>query len=572
MQIQLQSRAQNFEDYGACSSGVAAGPPPRPDLDALYEAQAQTVSPNLSRVASNLLPATIQQEFAQELGQLAADKDQFHGLMASAFGPNYDRTAAEQLRQRALAGDTSWLPRIRFVGNETLQGAHGAYDAKTATVLLNQNNRGNLKLLVQTFAEETGHHLDTLLNAKDSRGDEGEAFRRVLFGEKLSQSQWADIRSENDSGTIQLDGKSVTVEFWNPFSEIAAGISNAASWVSDQVSSVTQGVAEAAVNAGNWVSGAAATVLDAGNSAIRWAGDTLTAAWDWSLGGLTEAWEWSKKAASDAWNWTRKASESTWNFVKDEGERIWDAAKTIGKGVLNGAIGAVKNVGELLGQFGKGLGRVVSGDSEGWKNMGLALAKIPQTVVDAGIMVGGSVVSAVQTIGHLEPKGRSLTDAELSQLRPIFGDSIDYDSVVIKEGDSGILTVSGRAFVLGNTIYLPPKDANDISVLAHEMTHVWQHQNGGTDYASEALVARYMSAENEHEAYTWQNSVPATPWSELNPEQQGAFIQSAMTNEAFAHQPPQFVRVPPGFSGTLTDLNRYLDTALAQINAGLGAP
>ena len=50
-----------------------------------------------------------------------------------------------------------------------------------------------------------------------------------------------------------------------------------------------------------------------------------------------------------------------------------------------------------------------------------------------------------------------------------------------------------RALTRGNTIYMknnPPGSTTWFSTLVHETTHVWQNQNGGTDYMSAALHAQ----------------------------------------------------------------------------------
>src|SRR5262245_5857540 len=65
--------------------------------------------------------------FAQEFGAKAADPAAFHAFMAQVYGDNYDHAKAEQFRQRALQGDYSWLPEIRFVSDSVLQHANGAF-------------------------------------------------------------------------------------------------------------------------------------------------------------------------------------------------------------------------------------------------------------------------------------------------------------------------------------------------------------------------------------------------------------------------------------------------------------
>lgn len=151
--------------------------------------------------------------FERQFAELAQDPDAFHQLLGKAFG-NYDREAAEALRQRALSGDFSWLPTVEFVPAGTLQGAHGAYDAEGGRVLLNSELISDPELLRATYAEEVGHHLDSLLNATDAPGDEGAIFRLLLSGQTLSATQLATLRAENDHATIVHDGRNVQVEFF----------------------------------------------------------------------------------------------------------------------------------------------------------------------------------------------------------------------------------------------------------------------------------------------------------------------------------------------------------------------
>jgi type VI secretion system secreted protein VgrG len=83
--------------------------------------------------------------------------------------------------------------------------------------------------------------------------------------------------------------------------------------------------------------------------------------------------------------------------------------------------------------------------------------------------------------------GRVLTTGEIALARSIFGDSIDYTEVRIFEG----LTSDGAAAsAIGSNIFFPTEtflnDYSDLSdalrgeagVFLHEMTHVWQDQNG----------------------------------------------------------------------------------------------
>jgi pimeloyl-ACP methyl ester carboxylesterase len=204
-------------------------------------------------------PGDVQSQFRKQFGALAADTKQFHETMRGIFGEGHDSAKAEQYRQQALSGDFSWLPPVEFVDADVLGGAHGAYDSESGKVLLNRELQGDASLAAATYMEEAGHHLDAQLNTVDSRGDEGELFRRVLSGEKLSQAQVAEIRAENDKGTIQLHGRSVEVEFWKPFKALkkaaqavgnaidkaADAVGNAAQWVGNKVSGIGKAIGNA---------------------------------------------------------------------------------------------------------------------------------------------------------------------------------------------------------------------------------------------------------------------------------------------------------------------------------------
>jgi hypothetical protein len=445
----------------------------------------------------------VQATFRRQFGELAANKEQFHDTMRQVFGEGYDAAKAEQFRQQAQAGNFDWLPPVKLVSAETLGGANGAYDAESGTVLLNASL--DPTLAAATFVEEAGHHLDAQLNRKDSAGDEGELFRRVLSGEKLTSAQVAEIRAENDKGIIHVNGQAKEVEFWNPFKAIG----NAAKAVGNAVAGAAQAV-------GNAVSGAA---------------------------------------------------QAVGNVVKEAAVRVGDGVRSLATGVASTVVGAVRNVGEGLGTFAGGIGKIFKGDFlDGLKQMGSGLVKtFLQTPADAVLMLGGRAVSAIQTLIGVEPAGRKLTGDEIETLRKVYGDSIDYSRVRIKEGDAGLFSTTGRAFAHGDTIYIPKEDLPlTKDLLVHEMAHVWQHQNGGTDYMSEALWAQYFG-----DGYEFEKALDeGKSWEQLNPEQQGEFLQHAQRAGFFDNPDPnrRFI------ADNGKDYTAQLNEALRQVRAGKGAP
>jgi hypothetical protein len=244
--------------------------------------------------------------------------------------------------------------------------------------------------------------------------------------------------------------------------------------------------------------------------------------------------------------------------------RVGDAVRSVATGVVSTVTGVVKNVGEGIGTFFGGVGKLFTGHfMDGLKQMGSGLVKtFLQTPADAVLMLGGRAVSAIQTLVGLEPAGRKLKDSEIAELRKVYGDSIDYSSVRLKEGNVGLFGLTGRAFTHGNTIYIPNGSMPlTTDLLVHEMGHVWQHQNGGTDYMSEALWAQ-----NVGDGYDFEKGLQeGKSWSQLNPEQQSELLQTAYASGFFDG---------PGrtFSYNGRDYTDYLNRALEQIRRGEGAP
>ena len=159
-------------------------------------------------------------------------------------------------------------------------------------------------------------------------------------------------------------------------------------------------------------------------------------------------------------------------------------------------------------------------------------------------------------LAHLSP-------TEKAELEKVYGDSIDYDSVKIVEGDTGIMTVGDAARTIGNTIYIP-KSLLPLSqsLLTHEMGHVWQFQNGGDDYMREALWGQYVG-----DGYDYEKGIKeGKSFSDLNPEQQ-ADLMRELYNSGFAGDPAGHPFIIDG-----VDYSAYATEALRQVRNGEGAP
>ena len=515
--------------------------------------------------------AYVREHFEQEFGKLAGDPEKFHAMMKEVYGEGYDKQAAEQMRQQALKGDYSWLPKVEFVDAATLGGAHGAYDKDSGTVFLSRDLIGNPKLAAQTFMEEAGHHLDTKLNKTDTQGDEGEMFRRLMAGEKLTTAQKAEIRAENDKGTITVNGKTIEVEFWNPFKAIGKAVKSVGKAIGKAVTGVAKGVGRVFEGIGKGIKNVFEGVFEGVGGFFKnlftgHIGDAFGALWR----GIDKAVFKSTGAILDG---VLDGTQTMFNGVTEllpgflqkpvrwVSDRVFDAGRSVVMGAHGIISSAANNLVEAGGTFLGGVGKIFTGDFKGgFKDMGLGLLKVVQTPVDALILGLGKGISAIQTLVGLEPPGRKLTDAEIADLKKVYGDSIDYDQVRIKEGFSGLFSTNDRPFAHGNTLYM--KDRNvDSELLTHEMMHIWQYQNGGSDYMSEALTSQWWG-----KGYDWEASVPGTAWEDLEPEQQAEFMEKAWASGFFDDEANnRFV-----FGGV--DYTDYLKTALVKVRNGEGAP
>ncbi len=101
---------------------------------------------------------------------------------------------------------------------------------------------------------------------------------------------------------------------------------------------------------------------------------------------------------------------------------------------------------------------------------------------------------------------RSLTDMERKFLFPVFGNTLDYDSISISTG--GIkqwLGISPQT--VGNTVFLRPfwwgercvypdgsLSSSGERLLAHEVAHAWQFQHQGFHYVGCSLLTQVLSS------------------------------------------------------------------------------
>ncbi|AKJ03880.1 hypothetical protein ATI61_116129 [Archangium gephyra] len=242
-------------------------------------------------------------------------------------------------------------------------------------------------------------------------------------------------------------------------------------------------------------------------------------------------------------------------------------------GLVSAGLGVLRNLWWAVKCFARGLGRLLTGKfSTGGQELRRGVLKLVQLPLDVLLSLGGRVLSGIQTLVGIEPVGSRLAPRQIAELRKVFGDSLDYERVRLKVGRLGLLSLAGRPFVLGHTLYVPrdiPRtDAAALQLPMHlliqEMGHIWQYQAGGTDYVCETLWSPWFG-----EGSDWRTALDAgRSWGELDPEQQVRLLKVAYARSGYFEAPGQrFVDEDTG-----VDYTGQLARALEQLRTRKGAP
>jgi len=134
---------------------------------------------------------------------------------SEALGLNGEPLLLQRLVGQWAAGDFSALPPIVLLPASAMPGAAGAYALSTGTIYLNADwlQSASQQQALAVLSEELGHHLDGLLNASDTPGDEGELFAALLQpGRVSSEAERRALQAENDRGVVLVAGRELEVE------------------------------------------------------------------------------------------------------------------------------------------------------------------------------------------------------------------------------------------------------------------------------------------------------------------------------------------------------------------------
>ncbi|MCC3415739.1 MULTISPECIES: CHAP domain-containing protein [unclassified Microcoleus] len=149
-----------------------------------------------------------------------ANTTDFNQDLKLAFGDNIDLAAAQTIVQTAASGNTQNLPRITVISSSQINNANGAFDSLNGEIYLSQEyiqqNANNPEAVASVLLEEMGHFIDSQININDAAGDEGEIFSAVVRGKELSQPEILALKSEDDTATVTIGGKTVFIEQASP--------------------------------------------------------------------------------------------------------------------------------------------------------------------------------------------------------------------------------------------------------------------------------------------------------------------------------------------------------------------
>jgi Ca2+-binding RTX toxin-like protein len=103
---------------------------------------------------------------------------------------------------------------MQVVPDQDMGIATGAYAAATDMVYLRESfvANGDVEAISAVIVEELGHAIDSRVNIQETPGDEGAIFSLLVNKIKVTQNLLAELRAENDWGTILVNGQRLAVE------------------------------------------------------------------------------------------------------------------------------------------------------------------------------------------------------------------------------------------------------------------------------------------------------------------------------------------------------------------------
>ena len=149
---------------------------------------------------------------AQNLLSNFSQSPDFASNLQFTFGNRIEVNHFKQAWQRKEIA----FPKVEVVFTKTINGANGAFAKDTNTIYLSQEfltaNADDPNAITNVVLEEYGHYIDSQINDADAPGDEGAIFAALVQGKELSENELQQLRDEDDSVVVVLDGREVAVE------------------------------------------------------------------------------------------------------------------------------------------------------------------------------------------------------------------------------------------------------------------------------------------------------------------------------------------------------------------------
>ncbi|MEI8228196.1 MAG: peroxidase family protein, partial [Planctomycetota bacterium] len=186
-------------------------------------ATASTVVATLAAPESVIRLASMTAAIGDDPADFLARVPGLDGILHKVFGnagttSNVFDVRVATVEQRLLSGTESLGVQFRVL-DASVMGIHeGGYTASAPggpTIYLRSDLLQDPPDVIRTVLfEELGHHIDVMLNGGlDSPGDEGELFSALVRGAAIGDVDMARILTEDDHGTLVVDGGNVAVEF-----------------------------------------------------------------------------------------------------------------------------------------------------------------------------------------------------------------------------------------------------------------------------------------------------------------------------------------------------------------------
>ncbi|WP_186500738.1 Ig-like domain-containing protein [Synechococcus sp. A15-60] len=187
--------------------------PASSDATELNPLNSNAAEPSPTPAEPPITPESLQQLWHPQLQEWASEGELLTAASTALhLDSNHPPEQLKTLIANLAAGETSDIPPIELLQQAAMSGAAGAYAESTGTIYLNKSwlSRATNKQTISVLTEEFGHHLDHIINKRDTPGDEG-----LTFSNHLTQ-QTAEIDTNDrhiSTGLIFVDGTWIKAEF-----------------------------------------------------------------------------------------------------------------------------------------------------------------------------------------------------------------------------------------------------------------------------------------------------------------------------------------------------------------------